>query len=81
MGSPAEDRLEEILAKVLLIDKANINDKMSRKNTEEWDSMAHLMLVSAIESAFGIVMSDDDVMEIETVGDIKKVLRKVGVVI
>ena len=81
MGSPTEERLEEILAKVLLVDKANINDKMSRKNTEEWDSMAHLMLVSAIESAFGIVMSDDDVMEIETVGDIKKVLRKVGVVI
>ena len=81
MGSATEERLEEILAKVLLVDKANINDKMSRKDTEEWDSMAHLMLVSAIESAFGIVMSDDDVMEIDTVGDIKKILRKLGVTI
>ena len=81
MSSPKEERLEEILARVLLVDKANINDKMSRKDTEEWDSMAHLMLVSEIESAFGIMMSDDDIMEIDTVGDIKKVLRKLGVTI
>jgi len=81
MGSPTEKKLEEIVAKVLLVDKANINDKMSRKDMEEWDSMAHLMLVSEIESAFGIVMSDDDIMEIETFSDLKKTLRKLGVAI
>jgi len=81
MGSPTEKKLEEIVAKVLLVDKANINDKMSRKDMEEWDSMAHLMLVSEIESAFGIVMSDDDIMEIETLSDLKKILKKLGVAI
>jgi len=81
MGSPTEKKLEEIVAKALLVDKANINDKMSRKDMEEWDSMAHLMLVSEIESAFGIVMSDDDIMEIETLSDLKKILKKLGVAI
>jgi len=81
MNSSTEEKLKEILAKVLLVDGTKINDRMSRKDVEEWDSMAHLMLVSEIESEFGIMMSDDDITEIKTVGDIKKVLRKLDVAI
>ena len=81
MNSSNEEKLKEILAKVLLVDKTKINDRMSRKGVEEWDSMAHLMLVSEIESEFGVMMSDDDITEIKTVGDIKRVLRKLDVAI
>ena len=81
MNSSTEEKLREILAKVLLVDRTKINDRMSRKDVEEWDSMAHLMLVSEIESEFGIMMSDDDITEIKTVGDIKRVLRKLDVAI
>jgi acyl carrier protein len=77
----AEVKLKDILAKVLLIDKNKVNDDMSRKNVKEWDSMAHLMLVSEIESAFEVAMSDDDIMEIQTVGDIKNILKKLGITI
>lgn len=80
MGS-ADEKLNDILAKVLLIDRSKISDGMSRKNAEEWDSMAHLMLVSEIESAFEVTMNDDDIMEIQTVGDIKKILKKLGITI
>ncbi|UCC58996.1 MAG: acyl carrier protein [Candidatus Bathyarchaeum sp.] len=75
----AEVKLKDILAKVLLIDK--VSDDMSRKSVKEWDSMAHLMLVSEIESAFEVAMSDDDIMEIQTVGDIKNILKKLGITI
>jgi len=81
MNSSTEEKLREILAKVLLVDRTKINDRMSRKDVEEWDSMAHLMLVSEIESEFGVMMSDDDITEIKTVGDIKRVLRKLDVAI
>ena len=77
----ADEKLKDILAKVLLIDKSDINDNMSRKSLKEWDSMAHLMLVSEIESSFGVTMDDDDIMEIQTVADIKKTLQKQGVTI
>ena len=77
----ADDKLQDILAKVLLIDKSKINDGMSRKNVKEWDSMAHLMLVSEIEYVFEVAMSDDDIMEIQTVSDIKKILKKLDILI
>jgi len=81
MSSSTDEKLKDILAKVLLIDNSKISDGMSRKNVEEWDSMAHLMLVSEIESAFEVTMDDDDIMEIQTVGDIKKTLKKLGITI
>lgn len=81
MSSSANEKLKEILAKVLLIDESKISDEMSRKTVKEWDSMAHLMLVSEIESAFEITMDDDDIMEIQTIADIKKTLQKMGITI
>lgn len=79
MSNSTDEKLKDILAKVLLIDESKISDEMSRKNLKEWDSMAHLMLVSEIESAFEVTMEDDDIMEIQTVGDIKKTLEKLGI--
>jgi len=78
MSSRAEERLREILAKVLLADETEINDGTSQRDLETWDSMAHLMLVSEVESAFGVMMSDEDITGIKTVGDLKSVLRKLG---
>jgi acyl carrier protein len=75
----SEIKLIDILAKVLLIDRNKISDDLSRKRVEGWDSMAHLMLVSEIEAAFEVALSDDDIMEIQTVGDIKKTLKKRGI--
>jgi acyl carrier protein len=77
--SSIDEKLKDILAKVLLIDKNAVSDDMSRKSLEEWDSMAHLMLVSEIESAFEVAMSDDNIMEVQTVADIKNILKKLGV--
>jgi acyl carrier protein len=79
MSSSIDKKLKTILAKVLFIDEAKISDELSRKTVKEWDSMAHLMLVSEIESVFEVTMDDDDIMEIQTVADIKKTLQKLGI--
>ena len=79
MSEGTDKKLKDILAKVLLIDESKINDGMSRKTLKEWDSMAHLMLVSELESAFEVTMDDDDIMEIQTVADIKKTIQKLGI--
>ena len=79
MSKGTDKKLKTILAKVLLIDETKISDEMSRKTVKEWDSMAHLMLVSELESAFEVTMDDDDIMEIQTVTDLKKTLQKLGI--
>jgi len=79
MSENTNKKLKTILAKILLIDESKINDEMSRKTVKEWDSMAHLMLVSELESNFEVTMDDNDIMEIQTVADIKNALKKLGI--
>ena len=79
MSDSTDKKLKDILTKILLIDETKISDNMSRKNVKDWDSMADLMLVSEIESVFEVTMNDDDIMEIQTVADIKKTLQKLGI--
>ena len=79
MSDKTEKKLKNILTKILLIDETEISNGMSRKTVKEWDSMTHLMLVSEIESAFEVTMDDEDIMEIQTVADIKKILKKLGI--
>ncbi len=67
---------EDIVTKILLIEKDQLNDNVSRENLEEWDSMTHLALISELEQVYDIILSDDDVTEIKTIGDLKKTLNK-----
>ncbi len=67
---------EDIITKILLLENEQINDNVSRDDLEEWDSMTHLALVSELEQVFNIFLTDDDVTEIKTIGDIKKTLNK-----
>ena len=74
----AEKSLREIVAKVLLLQQSQVSDDISRKDSEAWDSLAHLMLINEIETTFEVSFSDDDIVEINTIGDLKQKLRKLG---
>lgn len=43
--------------------------------TDQWDSVAHMQLVVAIESAFGIMIETDDVIAMSDYGVIRQILR------
>ena len=79
MINPTEEKLRKILAKVLLLEESEVSDNLSRKDIEAWDSLAHLMLISEVESAFQVMISDDDIIAINKVDDLKKILIKLGV--
>jgi acyl carrier protein len=43
---------------------------------EEWDSVAHMQLVAAIEAAFGIMIDTDDVVAMSDYVTIRRILRE-----
>lgn len=71
-----DDKLLDILSKVLLLDKDKITDDLRRKDFEPWDSMAHLVIVSEIENEFEIFFEDEEVVDMWTIGDIKRILGR-----
>lgn len=75
----AQEIFNDIIGKILLLESHQIRDDFSRNDIEDWDSMTHLVLVSEIEQAFDIILSDDDIVEIENIGGFKKILIKYGI--
>jgi len=51
----------------------------SPDDVDRWDSLQHIALVRAIEQMFGITLSMDEMMELETAGAIEALLQRHGV--
>ena len=58
---------------------SRINDQSSPETIESWDSFHSLMLLNDLETVFNIQFSDDEVLSMKTVADIKRNLYKHGV--
>jgi len=44
--------------------------------TEEWDSVAHMQLVAALEATFGIMIDTDDVIGMSDYTEIRRILSE-----
>ena len=55
-----EDKLLQILKDTL--ENKNIDKRVSQENCDEWDSMAHLNIIIAIEDEFDISIEPDDIV-------------------
>lgn len=51
----------------------------SPDDVDRWDSLQHIALVRVIEQTFGITLSMDEMMEIQTAGAIEALLLRHGV--
>ncbi|NQV08247.1 acyl carrier protein [Candidatus Woesearchaeota archaeon] len=72
------ETLKELFARVLAIDKKEINNNSSLENTASWDSFNGLMLVSELEKNFDVKFTMDEVTSITKFTDIKDCLKKHG---
>ena len=56
----------------------NLSADTPRDDVPAWDSLGVLTLLSALDNDFGLVLSDEDVMAIQSIGDVLDVLRRNG---
>jgi len=71
-----EDRIQKVLKSVFLSHNGGFPDEAGPAEVPEWDSMNHLNLIMALNSEFGVEIGFEEMLEIQKIGDIKKVLRK-----
>jgi acyl carrier protein len=71
-----DEMVESLLAGVLQIPVVTITDELAMKDTDVWDSLKHMELVVSLEQSFGIELSFDDIVAMQSVGEIKRVLRE-----
>ena len=69
-----DKQLKHIMSDVINMKESDINDHTSIKNVEQWDSLKHMELITAIEQHFGIMLAANEIAEMTSMAVIKKVL-------
>ena len=74
--------MSEVLNKVQIafqsafdIDPSSINMSTTPDNISAWDSMGHVTLASSLEKEFGLTFDVDDLMEMENVKEICRIVE------
>ena len=64
--------LEEVIAGALRVSPAKVTDTLAFNAIPEWDSLAHMELMLALESAYGVSIDEDRMIELISVGAIRQ---------
>ena len=71
-----EQKLKKVIADLFDIKEDEINDNLSIENVETWDSLKHIELMFSIEEEFEIPqLSMDEIVEMTSIAEIKRILR------
>ncbi len=81
MATPEENRaaLANVFTTALAIAPDRVVDALAYNAIAEWDSTAHMLLVSELEGAFNVMLDTDDIIDLSSVAKAKEILSKHGV--
>jgi len=71
--------LKKIFSSVLNISESKINNSLSPENTESWDSLNAIILLTEIEKAFKLKFTFDEAMAIKNFGEVITLIQSKGV--
>lgn len=71
-----EEKLREIFGTALNIPAQKVVDNLEYKSITEWDSAAHMILISYIEEGFDIMLDTDDVIDLSSFAKAKEIVKK-----
>lgn len=74
-----EDKLAEIVSGILGTDRRELVDSRKVGEIPNWDSFNNLQIISAVEEAFKVSFTTEEIINAVTYGDVKKLLEKHGV--
>lgn len=70
-----EEKLYEIIAEVLEIEKDRVTADLMMEDTEEWDSIAHIRIVAEIEESLVAEIPFDKIADIKSVQDFLDIIK------
>ena len=78
-GSQLDQKLTGLLAEILQLPAPTITGDLAMEKIDVWDSLKHMELIAALEERFSIELTFDDIVAMQNVCEIKRVLRHRGV--
>jgi acyl carrier protein len=73
------EKIETLMADLFDMKNEDITDSLAMANTDGWDSLKHMELIVSIEQTFGIELAFEEIIAMQTLKDIKQILKEKGV--
>jgi acyl carrier protein len=73
------DLLRRTFAESLGIKEEVVRESLEYNKIPEWDSVAHMILITAIEGRFDLMLDTDDILGMSSFGKALEILKKYGV--
>lgn len=74
-----KEQLRTCFSRTLGIPMERVTDELAYNTIKEWDSVGHMAVVAAIETTFDVMLDTDEILDMSSVGQAEKILRKHGV--
>ena len=65
-----KDSVKALISKILSVSLDIIQDDLAVGDIPEWDSLAHMRIITALESDLGVILDIEQTLDIEFVEDI-----------
>ena len=73
------EKYNRIFMQILGVKESVLNENFTFKAVEQWDSVAHLSLISELEDTFDVMFESEDILHYGSYENGKKILEKYGV--
>lgn len=76
MAEQFDDRIYAVFERLFGVRAEELSPQTRRGDLEEWDSLGHILLVEALCDEFGVAISAEQALDLETISDIKMLIAK-----
>lgn len=73
-----DSKVDLLVAGVLQIPAAAVTDDLAMKDVDAWDSLKHMELIVSLEERFDLQLTFEDIVAMQSVREIKRVLSERG---
>ena len=71
-----QQKLTAAFVHALGITADKVSDDLTYNTITEWDSTAHMILIAELEDTFDIMLDTDDIIDMSSVAEAKRILTK-----
>ena len=72
-------KYNDIFCRVLNVPESVLTEKFTFKEVPQWDSVAHLSLISELEDEFDVMFESEDILHYGSYENGKSILKRYGV--
>jgi len=70
------EKIIDVLSKELSLTLGEMTVDLHYNSVPEWDSVAHMTLIAALEEKFGVMFENEDIVEMTTISAIERIVSK-----